>query len=250
DKNYQFVKENINRVDHQFTFEEIRQIDQDLLKDSKRNYYIDDKTGRYDISISGLELALAELDGLKYFGDTYYVLIRSIPYFDNSTLKKYAAAYDFDIVDGQNLDFRFNFEKIEPEAPVIISLNIPEKRNDLIYSVYHLDKNGDIVKMRTTQSDNYIQYMAKESGSYIVLSKESANEYHISDYGENLSLANMGVDNHRYNFKMFMILVIALIGIIGIVFYYVLNDRNEKLWKEFKKSLRTPDFVQEEKPKN
>ena len=220
------------------------------MDESSRNYFIEDKTGRYDISISGLELGLADMKGLRYFGDTYYVQIRNIPYFDRNDLERHSKGYGFEVVDGLNISFMFNSEKAELSAPVIIQANIEDKKNDLIYSVYHLAKNGDVIKMRTTQSDNYIQFLAKESGSYIILSKESVNEYHIKDSVENLSFANMGVDNHRNNYRLFAIMVISLIGIIGIVFYYVMYNRNEQLWKEFRRSLRTQDIVQEEKPKN
>lgn len=249
-RDYEFLKANIFRIRYPLSFEEIRRIDKDLNEKSKRNYYIDDKTKRYDISLSGLELGLSEMNGFRYIGDTYYVQVRNVPYLDRLNLQKHATGYGFEVVDAHNISFRFNFENIELSAPIIVQIDIPDKRSDLIYSVYHLSKKGDVVKMRTTQSEHFIQYMAKESGSYMVLSRPSVNEYHISDTIENLSYANMGVDNHRNNFRLFLIEIICLSGIIGIVFYYVMYNRNQRLWKEFRRSLRTQDTVQEEKPKN
>ena len=245
-----FIEENLNRIRYRFSFDEIRKIDKSLMKENKRNYFIEDKTGKYDISVSGLELALSDKNSLKYFGDTYYVRVRYIPYFERSDLLKHSLGYGFELVDGHSLSFRFNSENIELSSPIIVQVDIPEKRDDLIYSVYHLAKNGDVVKMRTTQSDRYIQYMALESGSYVILSRPSENRYHIADSVEDLSYANMGIDNHRNNYRLFLIMVIALIGIIGVVLYYVLYNRNERLWKEFKKSLRDQDSVQEEKLKS
>ena len=249
-KDYDFLKANIAKLKYPLSFDQIRSIDKDLIDQSKRNYFIEDKTKRYDLSISGLEIGLSDMNVFRYFGDTYYVEIRNIPYFDRLNLSKHSLGYGFEVVDAHNLSFRFNFENIELCAPIIVQVDIPEKRNDLIYSVYHLGKNGDVIKMRTTQSENYIQYMAKESGSYMILSRPSANEYHLADKPENLSYANMGIDNHRNNFRLFLIGVICLSGIIGIVFYYVMYNRNERLWKEFRRSLRTQDTVQEEKPKS
>ena len=249
-KDYQFIEANVSRIRYHFSFDEIRQIDKALMEKNKRNYFIEDKTGRYDISFSGLELGLSDQNSFKYFGDTYYAIVRYIPYFERSALQKHSLGYGFEVVDAHSLSFRFNFENIELSSPVIVQVDIPDKKDDLIYSVYHLARNGDIVKMRTTQSDNYIQYMATESGSYMILSRKSANRYHIADSIENLSYGNMGVDNHRNNYRLFLIGVIALIGIIGVVFYYVLYNRNERLWKEFRRSLRNQDFVQEEKPKS
>ena len=249
-KDCRFIEENINKVRYHFSFDEIRDLDRILMEENKRNYFIEDKTKKYDFSVSGLELGLSDKNSFRYFGDTYYVTVKYIPYFERSDLIRHSVGYGFEVVDAHSLSFRFNFENIELSAPIIVQVDIPDKRSDLIYSVYHLAKNGDIVKVRTTQSDSYIQYMATESGSYMILSKESANEYHIKDSVENLSYANMGVDNHRNNYRLFSIVVITLIGIIGVVFYYVLYNRNERLWKEFRRSLRNQDFVQEEKPKN
>ena len=249
-KDYQFVKNNLPRLKYQLSFDQIRNIDRSLNEADNRNYYIEDRTRKHDISISGLDLALSEMSGLRYFGDTYYVILRNAPFLDADALKKHSEGYDFEVVDSHNISFRFNFENIELLSPVIVQIDIPDKRSDMIYSVYHLARNGDVIKMRTTQSDNYIQYMAKESGSYVILSRPSVNEYHIADTVENLSYENMGIDNHRNNYRLFAIGVISLIGIIGIVLYYVMYNRNERLWKEFRRSLPTQGIVQEEKPKS
>ena len=107
-----------------------------------------------------------------------------------------------------------------------------------------------MVKCRTTQSDNYIQFMISESGSYLVMSMDSVNEFNIRDSVEDLSYENMGFDNHRVNFELMSVIVLSLIGIIGITVYYIYLGKREKLWRDFRRSLRTADFVQEEKPKS
>ena len=249
-EDYQKVKENVSLISYPFTFDEIRKIDAYLREANNRNYVIEDHTDRYDVSLSGLDLAISDMNSLDIFGDTYYAIIRLIPYYDNIILKRYGEGYGFDIVEGINLSFRFNFEDVEIQAPVIVQLNLEGKQNDLVYSVYHLSKDGDVIKVRTTQSENYIQYMATESGSYLVLSRPSINTFDIDDTSEDLNYDNMGVDNHRINFILFLIVIITLSGIIGIVLYYVLEDRNNKLWNDFRKSLPTLGSVQEEKPKN
>lgn len=251
DKNdYYLIKDSLNKINYHFSFSDIRKIDLGLKEINKRNYVIDDKTDRYDISLSGLDLAIKDLKGLDIFGNTYYVVIKNIPYTSENTIYNHAKGYGFDIVEGMYLTFKFNFEEVELSSPIIVQVNLKDKRNDLVYSVYHLSKNGDIIKMRTTQSENYIQYMANESGSYLVLSRESANEYNIHDGVEDLSYENMGFDSHRTNFSLFLVVVVSLLGIIGIVVYYLMENRNKELWKDFKKSLRTQESVLEEKPKN
>ena len=148
------------------------------------------------------------------------------------------------------LKLHCNYQDIELNGPAIVQLNLKDKKNNQVYTVYHLDDGGDIIKCRTTQSDNYIQFMINESGPYLVLSMPSANEYDIEDNTEDLSYENMGFDNHQTNFELMSLLIITLIGIIGIIVYYITYNKKEKEWKDFKKSLLKEDTAQEEKQKN
>ena len=92
--------------------------------------------------------------------------------------------------------------------------------------------------------------MISESGPYLVLSLPSVNEYDIKDMTEDLSYENMGSDKHKTNFELMGTIVISLLGIIGIIGYYIVYNEREKLWKDFRRSLRQAGTVQEEKPKS
>ena len=250
DKDYDYVKENIHKTNYPLSFSQIRTIDYDLKEKQQRNYVIKDNGEKYNLSISGLDLSLADKNSFSLVDDTYYVIVDNISQDAENKIMNLAAGYGFKKVEGIDISFRFNFQDIELQGPAIVQIALEDKKNDLVYSVYHLTEDGDIIKCRTTQSDNYIQFMIKESGSYEVLSMPSVNEYYIEDQTEDLSYENMGYDNHKINLNLLMIILLALLGIIGIIVYYIFNDKSKKLWKDYKKSLRIAESVQEEKPKN
>ncbi|MBR5754220.1 MAG: bacterial Ig-like domain-containing protein, partial [Erysipelotrichaceae bacterium] len=250
EKDYDYVRKNIGKVSYPLTFSEIRTIDHDLKDRNGRNYVIKDEDETRNISISGLDLSLPDRKSFSFVEDTYYVIVDDIRKYDEKKITDLASGYGFEPVKGLDISFRFNYQTVELEGPAIVQIAIEDKKNDLIYSVYHLNKDGDIVKCRTTQSDNYIQFMIEESGAYEVLSLPSVNEFDFEDQTEDLSYENMGTDNHRINFSLMFIVTLALLGIIGIIVYYIISNLKRKTWKDFKKSLRTAESVQEEKPKN
>ena len=244
------VKALIGQFDYPLSFADIRRLDYQLMQKNMRNYVIQDKTERYDLSISGLDLSLDDKRSLSIYGDTYYIIVEDIGKEDKERIYSVADGYGFTKEEGIDIRFRFNYQDIELKGPAVVQLNLDGKQNDLIYSVYHLNKDGDVIKCRTTQSQNYIQFMISESGPYLVLSLPSVNEYDIQDMTEDLSYENMGSDKHKINFELMGTIVIALMGIIGIISYYMVYNEREKLWKDFRRSLRQAGTVQEEKPKS
>ena len=244
------VKSSLGKIVYPFNFSEIRSLDIKLRELNQRNYVIDDRSGKFKLSVSGLDLSLPDKMSLKFLGDTYYVIVDEISKNAEEAIYKVGKGHGFEKREGLNISFCFNYQNIELQGPAIVQIDLKDKKNDKIYTVYHLNKNGDVVKCRTTQSDNYIQFMISESGSYLVMSMDSVNEFNIRDSVEDLSYENMGFDNHRVNFELMSVIVLSLIGIIGITVYYIYLGKREKLWRDFRRSLRTADFVQEEKPKS
>ena len=246
----QFIKGHVSKIEYPFTVSDIRKIDQQLKQGNERNYVIIDKTESHDISISGLDLSLPDKKSLTLTRDTYYVIVGQIDPLSEEKIYDLAKAYGFEKTDGLDISFRFNYQSIGLTGPIVIQTDIGNKRSDRIYSVYHLEKDGDIVKCRTSQSDHYIQFIARGSGPYLIMSLDSVNEYDIQDGVENLSYANMGSDQHKMNLQILTALVMSLTGLIGITVYNIINNKRKKLWRDFRRSLREAGTVQEEKPKN
>lgn len=249
-EDYDTVKSLVGQADYPFTFNDIRNIDYYLMNKNERNYVIHDETERYNLSISGLDLSLKNKSVFNFVNDTYYVIVKDIDETSRNKIYDLAKGYGFSQEEGIDISFRFNYEDISLDGPAIVQIDLKDKKNNLVYSVYHLSDDGDIIKCRTTQSENYIQFLIYEDGSYLVLSMPSVNEFDIADNTEDLSYENMGFDNHRINVSLMIVVALALIGIIGIIVYYIFDSKRKKIWKDFRKSLHSAGYVQEEKQKN
>lgn len=247
EKNYLDLKDNLDDIAYPFSFSQIREINTALSRLHKRNYVIKDDTNKYNLSISGLDLSLENKNSFELIDDTYYAYISSIKPSVKERIVDFAKGYGFKEVEGIDISFRFNYSNIDLIGPIIVQLNLDNKQNDLVYSVYHLNKKGDIIKCRTTQSENFIQFMINESGSYLILSMPSVNEYLIEDSIEDLSYNNMGFDINAFIIKLLLALLFTLLCLINFTIYYVLISRKEKQWNDYKKSLLNVESVQEEK---
>lgn len=245
-----YVRDNMQEVNYPLQMSQIRNIDYVLKQENNRNYVIVDNTKAFDISISGLDLSLDDRKNFSLIEDTYYVIVNDVKNSNREIIDNVAKGYGFKDEIALNLSFKFNYQNITLRGPAIVQINVDNKKNDYIYSVYHLNENGDVIKCRTTQSNSYIQFVIEEDGDYVVLSMPSVNYYDIDDKIENLSYENMGIDNNRINLEFMLGLSLILFALAGIIVYYLLNDRKDRMWKDYKKSLQRVATVQEEKQKN
>ena len=248
--NLSYFKENLAATGYPLSFSQIRELDHTLKEKKQRNYVISAYGIEQDLSISGLDLSLPDLNTFIYVNDTYYVDADKIKTADEETILALADGYGFSPVTGLDLSFRFNYQTIELKGPVIVQIAIPGKKNDHIYTVYHLEEDGDIVKCKTRQTEDHVEFIAYEKGAYEILEKEGSNTYEISYEAEELSIDNMGYDNHRINIGLLGMIFMTLAGISGIIVYYIFDNLRKQKWKDFRKSLLTAGPVPEEKPKN
>lgn len=249
-KDAKYVKGNVDNVVYPYTMNDIRTLDIILKEENNRNYVIKDNTKKYNLSISGLDLSLDDRRNFNLIEDTYYVIIDNISFKNNEKLNTIANDYGFKVEDGLNISFKFNYQNIDLRGPAIVQLDIKDKATDRIYTVYHVDDNNNIIKCRTTQSNNFIQFVIEEKGDYLLLSLPSNNEYNIDDTIEDLSYANMGFDNNRINLEFMLGVSLIMLSLIGILIYYRIEENKERQWKDYKKLLQKADTVQEEKQKN
>lgn len=250
DKNYDFIKDNMASIRYPFKESQIREIDSYLKNRHERNYVIKDNVGNNDISISGLDMSLDDRRNFHLIEDTYYVIVDKAKLTNENRIKNIASNYGFNVEKGLKLSFKFNYQNIDLLGPTIVQLKLDDKKTNMIYSVYHINSLGDIVKCRTTQSKKYIQFIANEDGDYVILSLPSMNEYDFDDSVESLSFENMGIDNNRINLEFMIGLSLIIVSLLGIIAYYLIDDLRKKEWKDYKRSFLKADFVQEEKQKN
>jgi len=245
----QFIKDNLKKVDYNLGFGEIRMLDSMLLNNvrKKSNFVVDEG---HNISISGLALATSnsesKLNDLS-LKDTYYVTTSGVNYFDNKKIKDTAEAYGFEVVDGLNIAVTYNYQNVKLENPIVVQIAIENKEPNKIYSVYSVNDNDDIVKCRTTQTGSFIQFITRNTGSFVVLSKDGTNNYNIEDSFENLSYYNSDPDNNTIFIESLLLLFLAMYGAIQIIIYKKKEKELEILWKDYRKLLLRVVSVQEEK---
>ncbi len=241
---------NINYDDNSISLDEIRVKDIVLKEKQNRNYYIKNNTD-FDFSISGLDLALDNYDkAFSFIKNTYYVELEDISLVNKEKIEKLAKGYDFEVLDGLNISFKYNYIDIDLKNKTIVQVDIKDKKDNYIYVAYHLNSDGDIIKCNSTWSNNYIQFEIEEAGDYLILGRPSINSYSIEDSVENLSINNMGYDNHDLNIKVMNICFLFVLSFIGVIVYYIVENKKEKQWIDFKKLLRNQDIAVEEKLKN
>lgn len=251
DDDLDFIRKNIEGAD--LDFDQIRIIDNIFQSKGELYpvYYVAENDN--DLSFSGLSLALTsdkEKRNYQLYDDTFYVNIDDVSNHSKNEFSKIASNYGFDVVGSVNLSFRYNLIGVDLKAPIITQVKIDDKQNDKYYSVYHRDKNGNIVKCKTTQTDAYIQFLTYESGDYVLLSLPSGNVYNIVDNKENASNENNGIDSFNIMVQVFAYVTMVIYIFTCIVMYYMLLSNREKRWKDYRKSLRLAVSVHEEKPKN
>lgn len=250
EKDVSKIKKNLAGLYYPLSFSEIREYDSVLREKNKRNYVLLDKDPDHDLSISGLDLSLDDKISLSLMADTYYAIVEPIKEEDKDTVYDLAKGYGFALEDSFDISFRFNYQFIGLRGPAIVQLAVKDMKKDAIYSVYHLDSEGNILKCRTTRTKNYVQFLIEEEGPYVLLRLDGANDYDMQDSPEVLSYENMGFDKHRTNFELMGTLAIVLTGLIGITLYYIIYNERKRMWKDFRRSLQQAGTVQDEVPKN
>lgn len=241
------IKKLIKDSAYQFSISEIKQIDS-LLLTNGYGYHI--YNNDVDLSISGMALALDYplLSSLIY-DDTYYLSIDEVVANKVKYLSDFVCKYNFEIEDSYDISFALNYNKTKPKTGVVIQSKINRQANK-VYSVYHLDDNGNICKCQTYSSNNYVQFLALEDGIYMVLSLDSFNDYDFVDEALNVNASNNSQDNHDIIRQVFLFTVLMLIGFINVFVYYKYGLEKERKWTGYKKLLRAQVSALEEKPKN
>ncbi|MDO4198143.1 MAG: hypothetical protein Q4D13_04010 [Erysipelotrichaceae bacterium] len=246
----EFKRRILNNGNIDLSWNDIRIADEYLLNRNRRNYVMTVPYDGADISVSGLDLSLPDKRTFSLIQDIYYLDFALIDDARKETIMNVADAYGFKEVSGLDISFRFNYEDIHMNTPIIVNISIPDKDISCVYTVYHLDQNNQVIKCKSVHSLYCVTFEAKEEGSYLILKKESFNTYDMEDYKENLKYEDTGIDEHKINIGFLLVMAIVLTNFIGIAVYYIVNTRKDEKWRDYKKLLQTPESVQEEKPKN
>ena len=239
-KEVEKIKSLLKEEDYNLNFEELRILDTILLKKyhNKFNYLIDEN--EYDLSLSGLGLSIIEdknINLIKPFVDTYKIRIKDIGLKNKKKLRELGMAYEFNPVTYFEIEYFLNGKEIAQEGPIIFSMKLENKKANAIYTVYRLDENDNIYKCKTIQSSNYIYFLSKENGKYVVLEKDGFNNYESEDNYENLTSINDDIDTYRIFIEGMIMFMLIIFGYMNILYAIYLNKElnrinNKKIFSE------------------
>ena len=243
------LKEDLANWGGYLSFDDIRILDALLLANDNYFYHIPKTPLNIGISGFGLSLPYPSNDQ-KLFKDTYYADISGISYSDRRRLLDVSSAYGFVETMSFYLSFRLNLQSVENINPFIVQVQIPSSNTGKIYSVYRLDDDGNVIKCRSSQSRDYLQFITDKSGSFMILEMPSANNYDLENHLENVTSNNCDLDLHGAFLSSMGVIALGMAIIIAYLNYERLEERKERLWNVYKKSLPLAVYVPEEKPKN
>lgn len=249
----QKAKEDIKELGYELSFDEIRVLDEIFLEATREDVNYSFEKYDYDISVSGLALAMKEpgiLNIFKPFKDTYFTRIGSVSSSNENIANNVAKAYGFEEVLSLKLSIQFNLRTAELESPIVVSVKIDDKPDYSTYTVYHVDINGDVKKCLCQQSDDYIQFMCQENGDYFIYRKDSFNDFDFLNHYENINIYNADADNHLLFINGSMLFTLGIVGSAIIVVHIILNRKQEKIWRDYKKYWQPAVSPQDVKPKN
>lgn len=231
------IKEYSNSVQAYYNFDDLRKIDADLMKytEGKINYHIIDN--RFDLSISGMGLAFGIEPKINnpLFKDTFVVEVNDVAQKQYEKITSALKGFGFEIADSLRVTFNHNYDPVLPNSPFIVNIKPKDIRNDAIYSVYALSDDGDIVKLKTTRTKNYVQFMSRTAGNFVVAYKKTTNDYDIADKYENLNVNNNGINyHHRFITITFILLVVVAILIFIVSLILLKKKRNKNNGKNSK----------------
>ena len=232
------------------SWNQIRTVDEYLENRHNRNYVMSLPYEDADISVSGLDLSLEDRSTFSLIEDIYYLNFVKENDEAAKTIMNAAKPYDFEMVGGVDISFKFNYEKIEMHCPIIVQMKVADKNINGIYTVYHLDTNNQVIKCKSVHTNDYVIFEADEEGTYLVLTKDSFNTFDFINGSENLRYEDTGLDEHRINIEFLLVMAIVVANFIGIAIYYIINSRKDEKWRDYKKLLQTQASAPEEKRKN
>lgn len=190
------LKESMNEYMPYLSFEEIRALDKqyyDYYGDNVQ-YHLDEN--ELNLGISGLSMALPLEESLnKTWKDIYFVTYHESVEHEKQ-LEQVALGYEYDIVDTFTLGLKKHFTDVNTDRDIIVSIDKKEGTPTNVMFTVLMVKDGEIIKLKTTQTKDRISFMTNGLGEYMVVSKTSINSIEDENIIETLTLENS--DPNKY----------------------------------------------------
>ncbi len=212
---------------------QLRVLDKIIYKAIDHQIYYVIYANDLDASISGLSLSLPLGNSMekKLLKDTYKLTVNpAITRTHFNQVKQIADGNGYEIHHGFTLGIEKNLKKIEIESPVIVSIKKPESSTvNQLFTVL-LYQDGKVIKCYTKQTDDFIQFMAPSMGEFVVVSRNTTNDYVIENIQENVRVDNRDIDLPLLGSILLIVLtfLLAIIIILDWRLRAIKRKRNEK----------------------
>ncbi|NLC96085.1 MAG: hypothetical protein GX675_00730 [Erysipelotrichaceae bacterium] len=183
-------------------------------------HYLVEKS-EFDASVSGLSTSIKLNDSLDkgYFKDTYKLSVqKDVSSNAKTMMEKVALGNGYTIFDVFSVKLSKRNGSVDLHAPVIISIKKPEDSDlNQLFNILRYD-NGEVVENYTKQSQDYIQFMTRYFGEFMIVAKNTTNIYDLENIYENVSYLNSDVDQYEVVFKAVIASIVLLtILVLGII---------------------------------
>lgn len=210
-------------------YEEIKILDLIIYNFNNKFFdYVIDKN-HLDLSISGLSLIDDSISEKFLIKDVIKVKIKKTI---DDRLKFYQQIIKdrgYNLYEEINLSFYKNYNLIKLNTDLVINLKVDDQKNR-IYRIFYVDENNNLIEIKTKRTSNYIKFLSRYNGNFLIAYKESANIYNINDKIENIDHLNS--DINKTDFILITNLFVLIISFICIFVVIKIRRNNGKITKD------------------
>lgn len=205
-----------------FNSSQIRALDTIFQQNLSPSLSVIIKDDTYDLSVSGLSLALQEEESFlnHFFPKTIVLQVTdSLSKKEEALAEKVATANFTQVESGFKLSGKDDLGGFQASSELLFSIKKPEESEHKQYRVYYIE-GEDVYQLATSQTETRIVFQSEKIGSYVLVSKTNTDLSQGEDIVENNTIASNGINYiNRYLVLPASILILILILGIGGHFY-------------------------------
>lgn len=226
-----FQKESFGANLQAFQAQQIRALDRIFQENLHPSYSVIIKDSTYDLSLSGLSLALQE-DGNflhNFLPKTISLKVKNnINKTDLALAKKVATANQKQVDASFSISGKDDFGGFTPKSELIFSIQKPTEEKDRHYQVYFVE-GDDVYQLPTTQTQTRIQFTTEKIGNYVIVSSTNTNLQEGEDILEVNTIEQNGI-NYINRFILLPAAILLLVVMLVIAIRITMKKKGLK-WK-------------------
>ena len=243
DKVLAVKKEMDETVQPYLTQQELRTFDRILrLAYADRIRYIVPEN-EIGFGVSGLSVSLpleeGQLDKRQSRQDTFEISIQNqVSPEAQEALQKEAEYLRETVIGTYTVTMKKNLESFETDATLLFTINRPaDSVGGDVYTVLAYTRDGDVMKCYTRQTTNTISFIGEGTGEYLVMSRNTSNQYVGEDPVEAVTVDTSSVDI-RLIIANITAAFILLVVIVFLVIHFLGKHRKRRVIATVKKERK------------